>query len=403
MRVGVVAPDLREPGGVREKTLFVARALRDQLGASVRLLSLATSRGDDSSILIHRPSTWTRSLVTRYSAEEFSVDHVGAIGAEIEAARYGRRGAMLDLVADCDVVHVVCGTPAFANVVSGFGGPVVVHFASFVRHERRRDHPRREYVVDRWRQVMTSAVTMIERRALRRADAIIAVNRTRLAEARSVARPGTPAAVVHTGVDTNWFSPGPYREDGFLLTVGRLSDPRKNLPVLLQAYAAARKRAPHVPSLVLAGPTPPHQNDLALVAGLGLTEVVRYTGPLSRRALADIYRNASAFVLSSDEEGQGIAIVEAMASGLPVVATSCVGPSEVITDGVEGILTPVRSVSGLADAIVNLSADTVRRRHMSRAARARAVRDFSLERAGTSLCSVYREQSSRLDAQHLSR
>jgi len=390
VHVAVVAPDLRETGGVREKTLFVVRALRDRLGASVRLLSLATSRRDPSSILVHQPHTWKRSLLSHYTVEEFSVDHVGAIGAEIEAARYAGRGAMLNLVADCDVVHVVCGTPAFANAVAGFGGSVVVHFASLVRHERRPHRPRRYTGLDHWRHVMTSAVTLIERRALRRADAIIAVNNTRLAEAQSLARPGTPAAVVHTGVDTDWFSPGPYRDDGYLLTVGRLSDPRKNLPLLLHAYAAARQREPRVPSLVLAGPAAPQQKHLALIAALGLTGAVRYIGPLGRRTLADVYRSASAFVLSSDEEGQGIAIVEAMASGLPIVATSCVGPSEVITDGVEGILTPVGSVSDVADAIVSLSRDTARRGRMSQAARARAVRDFSLERAGTSLCSVYR-------------
>ena len=389
MHVAVVAPDLRATGGVREKTLFVARALRDQLGASVRVLSLATSRFDGSSILVHQPHTWRRSLVSGYSAEEFSVHHVGAIAAEIEAARYARRHALLTLVSDCDVVHVVCGTPAFANAVSGFGGPVVVHFASFVRHERCSESGRPS-TLHRWRHVMTSAVTRIERRALRRADAIIAVNRTRLGEAQALARPGTPAAVVHTGVDTEWFSPGPYREDGYLLSVGRLSDPRKNLPLLLQGYAAARKRDPRVPDLLLAGPAAPQPEDLALAATLGVTERVRYTGPLSRRALADIYRGASMFVLSSDEEGQGIALVEAMASGLPVVTTSCVGPTEVVTDGIEGILTPVGSQSALADAIVSLSTDSARRRRLSHAARSRAVRNFSLERAGTSLCSVYR-------------
>jgi glycosyltransferase involved in cell wall biosynthesis len=237
---------------------------------------------------------------------------------------------------------------------------------------------------------MTSVVTRIERKALRRADAIIAVNHTRLSEAQALARPGTPAAVVHTGADTEWFSPGPYREDGYLLSVGRLSDPRKNLPLLLQAYAAARTRDPRVPPLLLAGPTPPQPGDLALIAALGVSETVRYTGPLSRRALADVYRGASMFVLSSDEEGQGIALVEAMASGLPVVATSCVGPTEVVTDGIEGMLTPVGSQSALADAIGSLCADAARRRRMSQAARSRAVRDFSLERAGTRLCSVYR-------------
>jgi glycosyltransferase involved in cell wall biosynthesis len=232
-------------------------------------------------------------------------------------------------------------------------------------------------------------VTRIERTALRRADMIIAVNRTRRHEARTLARRGTPVEVVHTGVDTEWFSPGTYHEDGYLLTVGRLNDPRKNMSLLLRAYAAALARRPSLPRLVLAGPSAPRPHDWELISTLRLTGMVEYTGPQDRRALSERYRGASAFVLSSDEEGQGIAVVEAMASGLPVIATACVGPSEIIADGVEGLLTPVGAVDKLADAIVHLSADPARRRDMSHAARARAVREFSLECAGASLCAVY--------------
>lgn len=390
MRVAVVAPDLRFAGGVREKALFVARALRDQLGASVQMVSLATSRSDESSVLLHQPWTWRRSLVSRYTLDEFTVDHVGAIGAEIEAARYGGRRAILRLVERCDVVHVVCGTPALAHAVSRFDGLVVVHFASFVRHERRHDATSGRSLIDRWRRLMTSSVGMIERAALRRADVVIPVNGTRLVEVRALVSPETPVEVVHTGVDTDGFSPGPYREDGYLLTVGRLNDRRKNLPLLLRAYAAARTRASGLPELVLAGVAAPDQESQELISALGLAGSVRYVGPQDRRALVDTYRGASAFVLSSNEEGQGIVVVEAMASGLPVVATSCIGPSELITNGREGLLTPVGSVEGLADAIVRITADPGLRRRMSLAARCRAVREFSLDRAGAQLCRIYR-------------
>ena len=274
------------------------------------------------------------------------MDHVGAVGAEIEVARYARRRAILKLVEGCDVLHVVCGTPAWAYAVGGFRGPVVVHFASFARHERRRDTPGRWSALDGWRHLMTSSVGMVERAALRRADVIIPVNGTRRVEVRALVSPDTPVEVVHTGVDTECFSPGPYRDDGYLLTVGRLNDPRKNVPLLLRAYAAARARAPEgLPRLVLAGVAAPDQESLKLMSALGLTDSVQYIGPQDRQALAETYRGASAFVLSSNEEGQGIVVVEAMASGLPIVATSCVGPSELITDGVEGLLTPVGSVA----------------------------------------------------------
>ena len=390
MRVAIVTPDLRIRGGVREKALFVARALRSDLGASVQIVSLATSRTDASSILLHQPRTWRRPLVSRYTDEEFIVDHVGALGAEFEVARYAGRREILRLVEGCDVVHVVCGTPAAAHAVRRFAGPVVVHFASFVSHERQHDAPSRISLLDRWRRVMTAVVGIVERAALRRADVIVSVNDTRRAEVRALVGPETPVEVVHTGVDTEFFSPGPYRDHGYLLNVGRLDDPRKNIPLLLRAYAAARTRLPTLPRLVLAGPAPPAPDAWQLVSALHLIGNVEYIGPQDRRAVADTYRGASAFVLSSNEEGQGIVIVEAMASGLPVVATSCIGPSELITDDVEGLLTPVRSVERLADAIVRISTDPGLRHRMSQAARSRAVKEFSLDSAGAQLCRVYR-------------
>jgi D-inositol-3-phosphate glycosyltransferase len=390
MRVGIVAPDLREAGGVREKALFVARSLQRHLGASVQLVSLATSRSDSASIVLHRPHTWRRPLVERCVVEEFTVDHVGAIGAEIEPARYAGRRAILRLVADCDVLHVVCGTPALAHAVAGFTRPVIVHFASFVRHERQQTTRRENVALACWRHLMTSVVGLIERAALRRADAIIAVNRTRLREARALAGDNTPVDVVHSGVDTDWFAPGPYCEDGYLLTVGRLSDPRKNLPLLLRAYAVARTRVPGLPKLILAGAAAPDPESRSLMSTPDLIGNVQYIGPQDRRALAEIYRGASAFVLSSNEEGQGIVIVEAMAAGLPIIATSCVGPTEVVSDGVEGMLTPVGSVDAFADAIARVWADPMRRRQMSQASRLRAVREFSLERTGARLADVYR-------------
>ena len=138
VHVGIVAPDLREPGGVREKALFVARALIGQLGASVQIVSLATSRIDASSVLLRQPRTWRRSLVSSYTVEEFTVDHVGAVGAEIEVARYARRRVILKLLERCDVLHVVVRDAGLGPCRRWIRGPVVVHFASFVRHERCR-------------------------------------------------------------------------------------------------------------------------------------------------------------------------------------------------------------------------------------------------------------------------
>jgi glycosyltransferase involved in cell wall biosynthesis len=147
---------------------------------------------------------------------------------------------------------------------------------------------------------------------------------------------------------------------------------------------------PNVGKLILAGAAAPDPESRSLMSTPELLGSVQYVGPVDRRALADLYRGASAFVLSSNEEGQGIVLVEAMATGLPIIATSCVGPTEVVSNGVEGLLTPVGSVDAFADAIARVWANPMRRRQMSQASRQRAVREFSLERTGARLADVYR-------------
>jgi glycosyltransferase involved in cell wall biosynthesis len=237
---------------------------------------------------------------------------------------------------------------------------------------------------------MTSVVTGMERAVLRRASLVVAVNETRRREVEAIVGSRHRVATAHTGVDVSRFTPGPYRDDGYLLTVGRLADARKNVSLLVRAYASARARVPSLPRLVLAGHSGPPAECCRLVAELGLAESVQYLGAVNRSELASLYHGASAFVLSSDEEGQGIVILEAMASGLPIVATACVGPPEIVTHDREGLLVPVRSVEGMADALIRLCGDRALRHRLSVAARARTVAEFSLDATGARLCQLYR-------------
>lgn len=389
MRIGLVVPDLRDPGGIPAEARLVARSLRRELDADVRLVSMATSSDDASSRLLRKPRTWTRSLAGSYAHDEFLVDHVGATAADIEIARYGGRRALLDRVAGCDVLHVLSGTPAFAYAVRRFPGPVIVHFASFVRHERTDQPGPSRSAVDGWRRLMTTGVSAVERAALRRANLVIAMNDTRRREAAAIVGDRCDVVTVHTGVDTTRFVPGPYDADGYLLAVGRLSDPRKNIPLLLRAYAEAR-RTSVLPRLILAGYRPPSPESWRLVAELGLRECVEYRGAVDASELPALYQGASAFVLSSDEEGLGIVVLEAMASGLPIVATACIGPTETVAHEREGLLVPVGAVTELARALARVAGDPTLRRRLSDAARLRAVGEFSFERAAARLGAVYR-------------
>jgi glycosyltransferase involved in cell wall biosynthesis len=133
-----------------------------------------------------------------------------------------------------------------------------------------------------------------------------------------------------------------------LLFVGRLS-PQKNLARLLRAIPAM-----HVPvELVVVGEGEQQAMLEELCRERGLTGV-RMVGPQTSAQLVAWYRWADAFVLPSDKEGMPLAVLEAMASGLPVVATSVPGLRETVGD--DGILA-APDPAALAAAVERLAAD----------------------------------------------
>jgi glycosyltransferase involved in cell wall biosynthesis len=158
-----------------------------------------------------------------------------------------------------------------------------------------------------------------------------------------------------------------------LVACGRLAA-QKNYPLLLKAFALARQKLPDL-TLTVLGDGPERGKLERLVKSLDLHRSVRFAGfvpdPQAQMARAD------ALVLSSDYEGFGNVIVEAMALGTPVISTDCpYGPSEIIATGQTGVLVPVGDVESLADAIVSLLNDPARRHFISVNAMSRA-RDFS--------------------------
>jgi glycosyltransferase involved in cell wall biosynthesis len=116
----------------------------------------------------------------------------------------------------------------------------------------------------------------------------------------------------------------------------------------------------------------------AMLRNLGIENRVRLQGPTHGEALAETYRGAMMFVLPSDEEGLGIVILEAMATGLPVVSTASGGPEAAVVHGVSGFLTPVRDQSALESAMEKLIAEPAVRDAFGKEGRRIAEEKFSI-------------------------
>ncbi len=141
----------------------------------------------------------------------------------------------------------------------------------------------------------------------------------------------------------------------YILTVSRINDVRKNVPLLLQAFAKVHIQHPGV-QLVLAGDIPT-QHLLDLCDELGISKVVRFEGRVSLERLNSLYTGARLFVLPSSQEGLGIVMLEAMACGTPVIATDCGGPEGIVIENVNGQIVPNHDAAAMAQAIHALLAD----------------------------------------------
>lgn len=133
-----------------------------------------------------------------------------------------------------------------------------------------------------------------------------------------------------------------------VLSVSRLSV-EKDVPTLIEAFAQLHARHPRL-RLLLAGDGPERPALQALLAQRGLSSVVQLVGRIAQPMAW--MRRAAVFALASRFEGFGNVLVEALASGVPVVSTDCpVGPREILENGRFGRLVPVGDVAAMADAI----------------------------------------------------
>jgi glycosyltransferase involved in cell wall biosynthesis len=197
---------------------------------------------------------------------------------------------------------------------------------------------------------------------------------------------GHKATIVLTGVDTKLHFPEPRPEKESLFRacfVGRV-ELAKGVGYLLQAWK--RLALPNA-ELVLVGDVKPEMNSLMRTYA---DSSVRTTGTLRSHEVAAQYRESNLFVFPSVNEGLAQVLLEAMASGLPVVATDMTGALDCMENGKEGLIVPARNVDALADAILWCYQHPEESRAMGQAARARIENQFTLDHYTQRQIALYR-------------
>jgi 1,2-diacylglycerol 3-alpha-glucosyltransferase len=211
-------------------------------------------------------------------------------------------------------------------------------------------------------------------------DAVTVPSQAAAALARAQGLRG-PIHVISNGVDVMRFHPARDHFDGGgraarIVYVGRL-DPDKEVEVLIRAmpHVVRRRRV----EVVLAGRGTDERPLRRLATRLGVSECVQFPGFVGDAQLPGLLRTAMLFVMPSPNELQSIATLEAMASGLPVVAADAVALPELIDDGRNGFLFPPGEARALADRVERVLADPSRAAGMGQASRMIAE-GHSLER-----------------------
>lgn len=358
-RIALVVPGYEHSGGVRTVADFILEGLRETKYIP-ELYSLATSYRDPASRRLLAPGSW-RTGPRMVEAEDAgrSFTRVGSDWAELEFMRFRPRSILTRELNQYDLVQMVCGIPAWGWVLRDCLPPVLMQVATLTAVERKRKKSLYRGVTGMWRRAMTGMISRLDERGFGVADAILVENywmREMLEENGYAER----TWFAPPGVDTEVFHPpreGDYDEEPednplqrpYILSVGRFSDPRKDVDTLFRAYARLAERQEPTPELVLAGRTMPDREARELARELGIWDRVRLMQNITREELATLYRHARLFVLSSREEGLGIVLMEAMASGTPVVSTDCGGPDTLITSGENGLLAPVADPDALAE------------------------------------------------------
>ena len=380
--IALLTPAFFLGGGVPAVVEFLYRVLLQSGEYQPEVISFATSAHDPANMRFTSIRSWFRGIgVQTGTWQAIPYSHFGAKFGEFEFQRYQTRRALTDRLKRFDLVQVVAGTPAWAAVTRAYPGPVALQVASLTAVERQSALKAGSVFLRLWRSIMTKLTTTFENRALTAVDAVFVENRWMY----DVLRQRSDAQRVifaPPGIDTDYFQPSSYKRHGYILSVARFSDHRKNVRLLFHAYRKLRNKLPGAPKLFLAGNSAPSSQDLSLARELEIEQYIEIHQDISKERLKTLYQNAALFVLSSDEEGLGIVILEAMSSGLPVISTRCGGPETSVVNGETGYLVPVRDPVALSESIFALLQDVSLREQMSAAARNRAVERFSFAAAG---------------------
>lgn len=237
------------------------------------------------------------------------------------------------------------------------------------------------------------ALIAMEAQQLKKANAVMALSQHLAQHVSAACRfPQESITVIPYPIDTEQFSPSGESRSGnqtpVVLSVGRL-EKRKGMDVLVRAMGRVWENVPDAQLVLVGAEGDFRQQELrAQVLAERQTQLVM-PGFVDRATTADYFRRAAVYVTATQYETFGYTVLEAMASGAPVVASRVGGIPELVEDGVTGMLVEAGDAGLLGDAITRVLTDAEMRAEMGGKAREKAVREYRVEAVLEQTMAVY--------------
>lgn len=330
---------------------------------------LDRTRFDVHVACFHKEGAWLPKVETHAPVTAFPIRGFARPGTLARAASFARwcRTHRIAVVQTCDL---------YAN---SFALPAAALAGTSVRVGSRR-----ELNPDK-----SPAKIALQRQAYRFAHAVVANSRAASAILQQEGVAPSRVEVIPNGIDTHRFAPrASYGPITTVLTVANLRAEKAH-EVLLQAAATLLKRHSHL-QFQIAGDGPRLAELRKLASALGVAERVAFLG--HREDVPALLAHADAFVLPSRSEAFPNGVIEAMAAGLPVVASGVGGLLDLIDPGRTGLLVPPDDAQALAEAIDGLVRTPARAAALGAAARDDVARRYSFDRMVRSFEDLYFSQ-----------
>jgi glycosyltransferase involved in cell wall biosynthesis len=342
MKIGIVTTgfDAQHPGGVSNVVITLSERLSFLYRCEIDVINFSSERYNSNSVSFFKPSTYRNKRIVLGSAfRGRQIIEVGSFGAEFEILRYRNRRELTWLFNKFDLIIVVSGVLQFANVIPIVQPPVLFQVATRLSWERKSRYKKMHQIRRLILKIQYPVLALQERRVLQK-NIIFLVENSAMLNWISP-RIKTSSHLWYPGVRDSGYQVEKItaqKRNSYFVSVGRLDEARKGWERLLNAYKLAYDFNSKIPPLIIIGWGNLENSANQIMISMKEEYPIQILENLPDHIRDDYLVNASYYLQTSYEEGLGLAALEALSLGIPLICSETDGSREYVKDGLSGKL-----------------------------------------------------------------